>query len=104
MSYIKQLRWKYPTSADISEEIAEDGTFYDQNLIKNVLGDNTYVRELGILAKAGTPFKINGSSLLMGPAERYELDNLRITSLIFPQKGNELNTHIIIDMVYEKEE
>ena len=29
MSYIKQLRWKYPTSEDISQEIAGDGAFYN---------------------------------------------------------------------------
>ncbi len=103
MSYIKQLRWKFPTLNDSSQELIENG-FYNQNLVEDILGTNAYIKELGILAKAGTTFKINGSNLVMGPLERYELNGFPITSLIFPQQNNELNTHIVIDIIYEKEE
>jgi hypothetical protein len=78
--------------------------FFNKDLINSVLGENTYVRELGVLAKAGTPFKINNSLLIMGPTERYELDGLIIETLEFPLEGNELNTYIIVDMIYEREE
>jgi hypothetical protein len=99
MSYIKQLRWKYPTNEDISPEIGDQ--FFDINLVQKVLGSKSYIRELGILAKAGTPFMINGNPLTIGPAECYELNSLQITSLVFPQEGNKNNARIIIDMVYE---
>lgn len=102
MSFIKQLCWKFPTIHDSSQELVENG-FYEKNLVE-LLGDKAYIRELGILAKAGTMFKINNSNLVIGPTERYELNGFPITNLVFPQENNELNSHIVIDMVYEKEE
>jgi hypothetical protein len=99
MSYLKQFRWCSP---DSSPEF-NDSTIFNKNLIE-LLGSNAYVRELGILAKANTPFEINGIPLVIGPTERYELDSLIITSLKFPLNGNENNTHIIVDMIYEREE
>lgn len=101
MSYLKQLRWR---SHDSSAEFMSTADFFNKDLINSVLGENTYVRELGVLAKAGTPFKVNNSLLIMGPTERYELDGLIIETLEFPLEGNELNTYIIVDMIYEREE
>lgn len=101
MSYLKQLRWR---SHDSSVEFMSTADFFNKDLINSVLGKNTYVRQLGVLAKAGTPFKINNSLLIMGPTERYELDGLIIETLEFPLEGNELNTYIIVDMIYEREE
>lgn len=101
MSYIKQLRWQSPENSPEFESVTD---FFNKDLIQSILGEEVYVRELGILAKAGTPFKINDSLLIMGPTERYELNSLIIKKLEFPLAGNEANTHIIVDMIYEREE
>lgn len=90
MLKIKQFQYKYTDNSTI-----------DFNMGDDLCKKTGTITHLGIQAPQGTKFQINGSDMVVGPSEVFELDNVfDITSLIF--KDKESSNRILVDVIYRE--